>query len=887
MENKNLDGQLSFDGELGLNNSESENSKNAEVPVVEFEIGTPAKEESFIFEVSKEFDKKDEEIEITEPIVEEFVIGTPPSAPKPVKAPSEEAEEKSSEEDKAPVQQTNPTRRAVYVPRFTEASEKYRKMVDTRSRASMQDMRRSAKVEISDTSDFSAFKLDENIDPTAEIDAAPESQVLVNLSTPQPEPEMLNVFKFREEEAVKQEVVEEEPTLETEIEEIERLIAKDPEPEVEAEEDTVAEESAESESECETSVEEISNSENAVVPNYELPDPDGSVMIQEYNGGEENKPVEELPDFVMVDSSQDSKAKRSEFTHQSQRDSFKDMFLDSGVAHKIRMGMIGVFSFILFVFELLASLGKISTRVLHGSTFFGALATIDLILVCCVFMLALPETVRAIKKLCKKDFSFELALPVGFVVILLYAVVLIAISARKYALYGFIFALYALVAVVASYYRTLGDFIAFKQVSKNTEKKILDIKMTRELPEENVALDGLVDEFNSKTSRIFRAAFVADFFERTSRNTEKKNNVLLLFAIPFGAALLSALIALFIPGGAVAAISAFTLVFLVSCPVFVMLSGKIPYFDAQSVALSEESTVIGEKSYLDFAEVDVIAFEDTEIFGTEDVNLKRFILYGDRDNIDRAMRQMYSIFSVVGGPLYKIFAKALDNRIRHTPATDVQIEVDGVSGDISGTRIFAGSDTYMQRHGIAVPQGTGPSEFGADTTKVMYAAENGEVYAKFYIRYSFSEEFTMLLPSLKKENIVPLIYTNDPNLSNELLQILSAGADCMRVVKKLEPRTETERIYRRVGAGLVTYGDKINAINTILLTRKYKLFADRISISALYSLSIAAAVALVISTLGMSIPSIVYGLWHIGWCIALRLVSMKNFEEEKKEKENK
>ena len=105
----------------------------------------------------------------------------------------------------------------------------------------------------------------------------------------------------------------------------------------------------------------------------------------------------------------------------------------------------------------------------------------------------------------------------------------------------------------------------------------------------------------------------------------------------------------------------------------------------------------------------------------------------------------------------------------------------------------------------------------------------------------------------------------------------------MRVAKKLEPRAETERIYRRVSTGLVTYGDKINAINTILLTRKYKLFADRISVSALYSLSIAAAVALVISTLGMSIPSFVYGLWHVGWCVALRYVSRKTFAEDKKE----
>ncbi len=875
MENKNLDGQLSFDGELGLGKAETE--KTTEIPVVEFEIGTPVKEDNFIFEVSKDTNKDDDTVEkIVEPITEEFVIGTPPAAKSNEATVSQPAEENST-----PEAVTSFTRRSVYVPRFTEASEKYRKTVDTRSKASMYDLRRSARVEVSETVDLSETKIFDNIDPTAEIDSTPAEQVVVNVSNAEPEPEMLNVFKFREEE-VKEEPAEAEPTLESEIEEIEKLIAKAPEDDVVSQEENLVSVTEEAEELSESPAAEEGESVTTALENYELPDPDGNVKIQEYSDGEEKKTDEKLPAFVMTEVPQDSKAKRTEFTHQSQRDSFKDMFIDSGVAHKIRMGMIGIFSVILLVFELFVSTGSIPAKMLPTSTFFGASATLDLLLVGCVFMLSLPETIKAVKRLIEKNFSYELALPLGFVIVLLYSVLLIAISARKYPLYGFIFSLYALVAVVASYYRNKADFIAFKQISKNSEKKILDITMTRELPEENVALDGLVDEFNSKTSRIFRAAFVADFFERTSKNTDKKKQVATLFAIPLGAALLSALIALFIPGGVVAAVSAFTLVFLVSCPAFVMLSGKISYFDAQTVALAEESTVVGEKSYDDFSRVDVIAFEDSEIFGIEDVNLKRFILYGDRDNIERAMRQMYSLFSVVGGPLYKIFAKALDNRVRHAPASDVQIEADGVSGDISGTRICAGTESYMKRHGIAVPQ-SGSAEVGADTTKIMYASENGEVYAKFYIRYSFSEEFTMLLPSLREENIVPLIYTNDPNLSNELLQMLSAGADCMRVVKKLTPRAENERIYRRVGTGLVTYGDKINAINTILLTRKYKLFADRISVSALYSLSIAAAIALVISTLGISIPSFVYGLWHLGWCVALRYVSRKTFEDDKKE----
>lgn len=891
MENKNLDGQLSFDGDLGLNNPENE--KQPEIPVVEFQIGKPAEEENLIFEVIEDKKEKSAEASVAAaPIVEEFVIGTPPANNKHNQKTETTPVVQSGSQttDSEEVASAQPAvRRGVYVPRFTEASEKYRKTVDTRSRASMYDLRRSAKVEVDNASVRAERIITDDIDPTAEIEVAPESQVVVNVTNVEPEPEMLNVFKFQEAEP-KQEQKPEEPTLESEIQEIERLIT----PEHDAEDKTdaaqqvneidkpIAADEVDKDAEYVEEAAESSCESEKETADYELPDPDSKLIVQDYT---EEIVGDKEPDhdFVMPDENREEKQKVVEFTHQSQRDSFKDRFLDTAMAHKIRIGMICVFALTLLGVEFFAAIGYLTPRLIRGSSYLGTLAVFDFLLVSCVFLLALPESVKAVKKLCEKNVSFDIALPLGFAVSLIYYIILVVAPARHYSLYGFVFAVYALIAVLASYYRNLGDFLAFKQVSKNSEKKILDVKMTRELPEENIALDGLVDEYTSKTTRIFRAAFVADFFNRTSKNTENKKHIITLFAIPMCVALVSAVIAFFIPGGLVSAVSAFALVYLLSCPAFIMLSGKIPYFDAQLAALSEESAVIGEKSFDDFSEVDVIAFEDTEIFGPEDVNLKRFMLYGERDDIERAMRQMYSLFSVVGGPLYKIFANALDNRVRHTPAMNVQIESDGVSGEISGARILAGSESYMKRHGIAVPGSGAQTDVGADTTKIMYAAENGEVHAKFYIRYSFSEEFTMLLPSLREQGIVPLIYTNDPNLSNELLKTLCAGADCMRVVKKLEPRAEADKIYRRVSAGVITFGDKINAINTILLTRKYKQFSNRMLVSALYSLSIAAAVALIIATLGASLPSLVYGIWHIGWCAAIRIVSRKNFTEEKKD----
>jgi hypothetical protein len=217
------------------------------------------------------------------------------------------------------------------------------------------------------------------------------------------------------------------------------------------------------------------------------------------------------------------------------------------------------------------------------------------------------------------------------------------------------------------------------------------------------------------------------------------------------------------------------------------------------------------------------------------------------------------------------------------------IESDGLSGEVNGKLILAGSEEYMLRHGIAIPD-RASADRKNDTTKIMYAAENNEVYAKFYIRYSFSEEFTMLLPALKEQGITPLIYTSDPNLSNDLLRRLTAGADCVRVMKRMVPGTTDEKLHNRVSSGMVTVGDKINAINLILLSKKYKKFSERLTVSELTAMGLGLAAAIVLSFVKITeIPVAFFGLWHILWGLVLHFSSKKtfiggkSFSEEKEE----
>lgn len=754
-----------------------------------------------------------------------------------------------------------------YVPTFTGVD--YRMKDDPRPRLKPEPKPEEKKTDAT---------AEETVDPIAELEVSTEEAVEVNVKGREEKaPGSLNVFKFADYEAEKEKSAESE--IDKEKREINKLLTpmkkedSKPEPVAEPELEPIPEPTPEPQPPKKSA------------KDYSIPDPSDELRVVDLGKGTREKPkyVRQDPEGVSNEAPKATKKRigNSEFNSQAERDSFKDAFLDSAMSIKIRIAVMSLISVLLFVYE------NFIVTVNHNGLgdfgiYPGVYGTIDFIFASAMFLIAIPEVARAFKYLSFGRVLPELSIVAAYITECIYTIAINSDKANTHPLYGLLFGIFAIVTVLSAHYRVNADFTAFKVVSKNMEKRILDKKLTRTLSEENMALDGAVDEYKSRTSRIFRAAFISDFFKRVGKVSENTFASILPMLISFGVALLCGVVTFLLDGGVngglISGVSGFTLVFLLSLPSFAILIHKLPYYDAQLCALDEDSTFVGETSYRSFSGVDVIAFEDTDIFGVDDVNLRRVVLYGDSNNqMEKTMKQMNALFAPVGGPLDLIFKKTL-LRQNH-PAQDVVIEADGISGVVDGARVLAGGEEFMLRHNVAIPELGAKRETGSDTTKVMYAAENGEVYAKFYIRYSFSEQFTMLLPSIKAEGIVPLIYTRDPNISNELLLSLSAGSDSMRVMKKFHTKSEEdEKTYRRVSAELVTYGDHINAINVILLAKKYKKFSEQLSGTELYAAVFTAAVATVLSIAGVStIPVIVYSIWQLAWCVILRLASKRAF----------
>ena len=719
-----------------------------------------------------------------------------------------------------------------YVPRFTSATDE--------GRIKASDGRSGPEIVV--------HKKDE-VDPTTELDGAVDSYAkVIAVNAPQEEQYEIQstVFKFDD-------MVSEEETVEPKIE----LPISEPAVKVDVVE----------------AIEDIPVVEKV----YSIPDPE--LESDKEKAFEEKKVA--LSTVVSDKAVATSTVKSSEYTAYSQRDDFKDRFLDAIMSVRIRMWVSVALLAMLFFAENLWLFGVDVPVVLGIEMLPGNMALLDLHLIVALFALALPEFVLAIRKLTVGRASPELFIGLaGFATIFYSMVVVIkAPTDGKYPLFGVLFGIMTLCAIVSALYKKLAEFVSFKAISSSADKSVVDRQLTRTLPEENHALDGKIEEYKSKIARIYRTEFVSDFFKRSNKCSENSKNVVTLFFSILGVSLVSAIVAFFVASNSLFyAAMVFALVVMLGVPMFSLLSHKLPYFHACCEARVENSALIGETSLYDYSGVDVLTFRDTEIFTEEDVTLQRIMLYGKSENLEKAMHQMSAIFAVVGGPLETMFLDAID---RNAPrANNILIEEDGILGEVGGCEVRAGNLEYMRRHGVVIPEDNTKESSTLLSTKIMYAAENGEVYAKFYIRYTLSEDFTMILPVLLDDGITPLVYTRDPNIGNDLFKNLTAGADNIRVLKITDINDTDEKVYSRVSAGLVTTGDKSNVINMLLLAKKYVRFQNRMSITEFSASSVGAALAVIFALTGMTaIPALVLSFWQVAWCAALLFMGKRTIAE--------
>ncbi|MBQ8289445.1 MAG: hypothetical protein IJY01_01055 [Clostridia bacterium] len=585
-------------------------------------------------------------------------------------------------------------------------------------------------------------------------------------------------------------------------------------------------------------------------------------------------PPEQRPLGWDTDLSQVDVKRRQDYHTHSQREQFKDRFLDAVLSTKIRLAISALLTLIALVFEGISFFGIDPLEHITPGASPAMFPLIDALFVVALLFVALPETLRALGALAHGRILPELDLPILAIVLVAYNTVIAKSLPVDYPTLAFAYGIFAVSAIYATYCLHKSGFEAFKIVSTRGNKTTVDIRLTRSFELENITLDGRVDEFKSRIGRPFKCAFAQDFDKRGERVNEGHSGNLTVLLLTLGIALVSGIVMYFIADGTVSLLATFSLVSMIGLPAFSSLSHKLPYYDAQREATSSDYAVIGEGSMSELSSVDCFTFSDSEVFSGDDVSFKEISVSGIEGELRSAMRLLAGIFAALGGPIEEILYRSLGKRF--APAVGTVIETDGVKGTVLGATVLVGTRDYLQRQGVYVAP---EREAFLGSTRFMYAAKDGMLFAKILVEYKFSEEFARALSYMKAHGITPLVYSRDPNLDNDLLRFLTGGVDIIRVMKRTTPAPERETVYRRLSSPAVSRGGRGDMLDAVILAKRYQTLQAQLSLTELSAAAIGSALAAIIAVSGLTagLPTVLVGVWQTVFCIALSVMSRRSF----------
>ena len=339
------------------------------------------------------------------------------------------------------------------------------------------------------------------------------------------------------------------------------------------------------------------------------------------------------------------------------------------------------------------------------------------------------------------------------------------------------------------------------------------------LAAEIVSLSSVVsdaDESEKKAGvvRILKVNFVDGFERRSNVAADRVTLPLPCFAVALGLSLAAAVAAAIVYASFDAFFGALLLGLLCSVPLVYMTVGVFSLYFVGRQTADHATTVIDVASVRDYAAAEYIAFEDVEAFSATNVKINRVKLY-DRCRLDHILYDVSSLFSLVGGPLFGVFRiSSADLGVSHAAALRETCE-NGICAMVDNGEIRVGNETYMKENGIMLPDETEEPD-ASPAVRIMYAAKDGRLCAKFYIQYALSRDFVRYAELLHRRGMRVILRTFDPNITLDLIDGLSYITEYgVRVVHKKKSQV---RDYARehVDSGLVTAADSKQLLRALL-----------------------------------------------------------------------
>ena len=452
--------------------------------------------------------------------------------------------------------------------------------------------------------------------------------------------------------------------------------------------------------------------------------------------------------------------------------------------------------------------------------------------------------------------------------VLLYSLISLIPTAHAFIPANFLASLLLLTVAIGDVFRLTGEVRAFRIVSSNTDKTVLEpaAPRKRQLRQRNKIVKVINDEIDDRLYRVRAADQTTGFFRRFNALEFAARPILWLLGFSFSIALLAAFVTALFTASFGAAASAFVTMLLCTAPLSMILHAFYPLSRTNSILYRMNCTLVGEESAEEYAQKQTVIFRDSDLYSAEK-RTEISVREGDELRLDLRLTEI--LLRRMGGTLGRLslFARgAVDD---DTSVSFVRIAQGGIEAVVDTQyHVLLGNADFLRRSGIRVPRESTDAEMSrTPDVSVMHVAINGILKLTYELKYTNNDQMESIFSMLAENGTSVAIQSYDPNLCDEFLE--KCRPEHLETVTVIRPgRFETDTVQEVVDTGVVALGSRANVALPIHAAKHLSKTRQRGVRLQLLSTAVGTALAIFLTALAPTaaiVPPII-ALYHAASC---------------------
>ncbi len=505
-------------------------------------------------------------------------------------------------------------------------------------------------------------------------------------------------------------------------------------------------------------------------------------MHSKESGREEEEEQSPLPE--KEETIADGDYEFEEFTSLDQADEFAGAFKKT--FHRGVWKLVGLA--VVFLISLSFSLlGNLEGTPLEE---FGPMVPCIAQLVCAVlgFGLALDRMKNGFVTLRPSKASRDSLISLAMVMVIVFSVVLLVVDPQALQASGVY--LYVPVVLFELLFGAIGRLMEYRAIITNFkvvsapaqyDKYSVTIEKNQSLAEDLVRPGGLEERAWMAESR--KADFLTGFVKESLGNQFGDKTVKVTTPIFLILSLLAGVLSFFL-GDIYTAFTVFTGSLAVSAGAIGLFLTAFPLYTTAKTLSRMGGAVLGGRAMEQFEGVNSLVLDAADLFYPKNITLYGIKTFSNMP-IDHAILDATSVLCRTKSVLGCVFLKIIGNHTNYlSPVDSISYEDGmGISAWVNDRRILIGSRELMIHHGIDVPSKDYENRYLEQNRNLVYLSASGELSGVFVLGLGYSEDIRNMLIDLYNNNVLAVVRTVDPILTQQrLAQIFDLPLETFAVV---------------------------------------------------------------------------------------------------------